>query len=60
MRNQYKQLHYNEALNELDKDLVFRFGYKSDVVDFGLLINKVVGDKKKLSDKLGRNLSLSF
>jgi len=50
----------SDALQELDKDLVFRFGFKSDMVDFDKLISKVVGEKKKLSQMLGRNLSLSF
>lgn len=60
MKKSYNTLDYNEALHELDKDLVFRFGYKCDMVDFDKLISKVVGEKKKLSQMLGRNLSLSF
>jgi len=44
----------------LDKDLIFRFGYQSEDIDFEKIFNKGFKEKKKLSEKLGRNLSLSF
>jgi len=56
----YRYIENNDKLRELDKDLVYRFGYNADFIDFDRLVNKEFGNKKKLSEKLGRNLSLSF